>query len=84
MQINLFNKNTISCTFTYGKDCECIWDASPWAVKGYILNLIKWPPNLALEEVDFHMCNLWVQVHNLSQNKMNKLNAVKIGQYIGK
>lgn len=46
-------------------------------------------PHLSFDEVDFHWCHfclvsLLVQAHNLPRNKMNKANAVLLGQFIGK
>lgn len=37
-----------------------------------------------MEEIDFTKCKLWVQVHNLSPNRMNANNLLKIEKYIGK
>lgn len=84
VHIDLLDKNTISCKFVYDSDCERILESSPWVVKGCVLNLLRWPPTLSLEEIDFHHCKFWVQIHNLPLNKMNRANAELIGQVMGK
>lgn len=51
LHISALDRNIISCTFTYPQYMERILEADPWAVKGVVLNLLKWPPHLNLEEV---------------------------------
>lgn len=48
-----------------------------------MLNLLPWPPNLSLDEIDFTICPLWVQIHHLPPNRRNKENAIKIGNFTG-
>lgn len=65
IQITPPDTKTVSCTFKYAKDRDKITEVGPWAVKGAILNLKRWPPNRTIEEIDFSLCPLWVQIHNL-------------------
>lgn len=83
VRISMLEQNMISCHFSYAEDRDRILAKGPWAVKGAVLNLQKWPPHLPLEEIDFSTCIFWVQVHGLPLNKMNELNARKIGRFIG-
>lgn len=84
VQIASLDTNIISCTFSYSEDRDRILDKGPWAIKGFVLNLLKWPPHLLLKELDFSPCEFWVQVHNLPLNKMNLHNAETIGALVGK
>lgn len=40
VRITMLGPNTISCWFKYEVDCTRILEANPWAIKGYVLNLI--------------------------------------------
>lgn len=55
----------------------------PWSIKGALLNLKRWSPDLTLNEVSFSHCNFWIQIYNLPLNRRNKENLNKIGQYVG-
>lgn len=37
-----------------------------------------------MDEINFAQCAIWVQIHNLPLNKMNTLNAHRLGDFIGK
>lgn len=74
----------ISCTIKRKDDLEKIAETGPWNVKENILNQQKWKTKLTMEEIDFSRCNFWVQVHNLPPNRMNRENAMILGNYVGK
>lgn len=82
--IKALDRNMVSCTFLRSEDMDKIENSGPWAVKGALLNLQMWSPELNLKEVSFSHCNFWIQVHNLPPNRRNKENLCKIGNYIGK
>lgn len=54
------------------------------AVRRAALNLKLWDPELTLSELSFKDCAFWVQIHDLSPNRMNMNNATKLGKFIGK
>lgn len=83
LHITALDRNVILYTFTYLEDKDKILEMSQWVVKGVVLNLMWWPPHLHMEEIEFHKCAFCIQVHNLPFNKMNKQNALKIGQFLG-
>lgn len=76
-------QNTVSCTFKYAEDKQRIERAGPWSVKGHLLNLQHWDPSLSLNEVDFSVCKIWVQIHNLPPNRLNIENLQRIGKLLG-
>jgi len=60
-----------------------IMDNGPYNVKGALLVVKPWPPELAFEEVDLSSCAFWVQVHGLPLENMLAVNAIKIGKLFG-
>lgn len=84
VQINALDNNVVSCMFTYPADRDRILKLSSWAVKGFVFNLLPWHPHLNLAKINFALCPLWVQIHHLPLNKMNRLNAQRLGDFIGK
>jgi hypothetical protein len=56
----------------------------PWNVRGSLLLLQPWSPELAIDEVKLQFCAFWVQVHDLPRQFMTTKNAIKIGKGIGK
>jgi hypothetical protein len=61
-----------------------ILDLGPWNVRGSLLLLQPWTPELAITEIQLHLCPFWVQVHGLPCQNMAAVNSVIIGQRIGK
>ena len=56
----------------------------PWNVRGSLLLLQPWSPELAIDEVKLQFCTFWVQVHDLPRQFMIAKNAIKIGKGIEK
>lgn len=69
VQVSPTDKNMVTCTFQNAKDRQKIAESGLWSVKGSILNLKRWDPNLTYSEIDFSTCTLWVQIHNLPPNR---------------
>jgi hypothetical protein len=63
---------------------QSILDQGPWNVRGSLLLLKPWSPDLALDEVNLNLCSFWVQVHGLPGQNMAAVNAVIIAQRLGK
>jgi len=60
-----------------------IMDNGHYNIKGALLVVKPWPPELAFEEVDISSCAFWVQVHGLPLENMLAVNAIKIGKLFG-
>jgi hypothetical protein len=60
-----------------------IMDNGPYNIKGSLLVVKPWPPELTSKEVDLSSCAFWVQVHGLPLQNMMVVNAIKIGKLIG-
>jgi hypothetical protein len=56
---------------------------APWNIRGSLLLLQQWTPDLALEEINLHLCVFWVQVHGLPRQNMTSRNAIRIGKGLG-
>lgn len=50
--IKPIDRNLISCTFKRKADMDKIEETGPWSIKGALLNLKRWSPELSLDEVD--------------------------------
>lgn len=55
----------------------------PWNVKGALMVIKPWPPELTIDEVDLSSCAFWVQVHGLPLQNLTAVNAIKISKFIG-
>lgn len=55
----------------------------PWNVRGSLLILKPWSPELAFEEVELTVCPFWIQVHGMPIQNMTAINAIKIGKTLG-
>lgn len=73
----------VVCQFRKTEYRDRIAETGPWAVKGALLNLQQWPPNLTLEDVSFSHCNILIQIHNLPPNRRNRENICRIVNHIG-
>ena len=62
---------------------QSIISQSPWNVRGSLLLLQPWSPDLAIDEVKLQLCAFWIQVHKLSLQYMTTQNTIKIGKWIG-
>jgi hypothetical protein len=60
-----------------------ILDNGLWNIKGVLLVVKPWPPELSIEEVTLSTCVFWVQVHGLPLQNLTAVNAIKIGKLIG-
>jgi hypothetical protein len=60
-----------------------IIENGPWNVKGALLVIKPWPPELSIDEVDLSSCAFWVQVHGLPLQNLTAVNAIKIGKFLG-
>jgi hypothetical protein len=55
----------------------------PWNIRGSLLLLQQWSPELAIAEVELTKCAFWIQVHGLPRQNMTVRNAIRIGKAIG-
>lgn len=75
---------TIAFDFNSARDREQILDMAPWSVHDLSLNLKECRSNIRIEEIEFHIMQLWVQVYGLSFDMHNPDNAVQIADSIGR
>jgi hypothetical protein len=47
-----------------------IMELGPWNIKGSLLVLTPWTPDLTFEEVELFTCAFWVQIHGLPLQNM--------------
>ena len=81
--IEVLDSNKYLFTVSQESHYQSIISQGPWNVKGSLLLLQPWPPNLALDDVKLQFCAFWIQVHNLPFQFMTTTNAIKIGKDIG-
>ncbi|KAK2990333.1 hypothetical protein RJ640_003605 [Escallonia rubra] len=84
MKIRHIQGNIFSVSFNHEWDRKRIMDSRPWSIMNSHLVVREWPPNCAIEDVQFDYSPFWVRILGLPPNQMTKNNAVKIGSRIGK
>ncbi|XP_072081213.1 uncharacterized protein [Arachis hypogaea] len=76
--------NTYLFNFKNEEDAMKSYEEGPWRVDGHMLSLQWWRPELSFEEVSYNSLAIWIQVHALPLEKLNKNIAEKIGASLGK
>lgn len=52
----------------------------PWSIMNSLLVIQPVDEGVAISEIEFNTCPFWVQIHGLPVEKMNRANAITIGQ----
>jgi hypothetical protein len=60
-----------------------IMELGPWNIKGSLLVLKPWTPELTFDEVIPIHCPFWVQAHSLPLQNMTARNAISIAKSLG-
>jgi hypothetical protein len=63
---------------------DTILNQVPWNIRGSLLLLKQWSPELAITEIELTHCPFWVQIHGLPRPNMALQNAIVIGKALGK
>lgn len=72
-----------ACVFGSTLEKDKVISSSLWSIKGNILVIQQWTPNLAIDEVYFRYSPFWIQVHHIPLNRINMDNASRFRNYIG-
>lgn len=70
--------------FESHKDRDHVVDLSPWSIHGNCLNVKLCPDDVHVTDIDFSKMQTWVQVHGLSLEMMNEVNATIIANSMGR
>jgi hypothetical protein len=62
---------------------DTLLSQGPWNIRGSLLLLKLWSPELAITEIELTHCPLWVQIHGLPRHDMALKNAIMIGKALG-
>lgn len=75
-----------STTFEFDSywDKQQVMDISPWSIQGPSLNLNECTTNTCLEDIDFDVMQMWIQISGLSLEMFNGENARRIGESLGR
>ncbi|XP_016206210.1 uncharacterized protein LOC107646544 [Arachis ipaensis] len=60
------------------------YEGGPWRIEGHMLSLQLWSSNLSIDEVNYNQLPIWIQIHGLPYDKINKSNAEKIRAILGR
>lgn len=83
VRLSHLDRNLFSCAFESSQVRDKVLATCPWSIKGHLIILQTWSPDLALEELTFNFSPFWVQIHSIPLNRMNHENVVRFGNYIG-
>lgn len=61
-----------------------ILNSGPWNIENRLMNIVPWPRDLAIEEVDFSPIQFWVHIANLPLGMISEGSGWNIGRKIGK
>ncbi|RYR17604.1 hypothetical protein Ahy_B03g062307 [Arachis hypogaea] len=76
--------NSYLFNFKNEEDAMKCYEEGPWRVDGHMLSLQWWRPELSFEEISYNSLAIWIQVHALPLEKLNKNIAEKIGASLGR
>jgi hypothetical protein len=62
---------------------DTILRQGPWNIRGSLLQLKLWSPELAIAEIELTHSPFWVQIHGLPCPNMALKNAIMIGKALG-
>lgn len=79
VKLEQISLNVFLFSFKIVEDRNRVWNKRPWSINKAHLILREWPPDLALESIDFNSSTFWVQIHGLPLQYMSQENAIKIG-----
>ncbi|KAF7114636.1 hypothetical protein RHSIM_RhsimUnG0081100 [Rhododendron simsii] len=79
-----WNNNIFLFQFEDIEDKATILLDGPWSVMNSLLILKPLVEGLVVSSMDFSKCPIWVQIHGLPVEKMNRSNAITIGRRFGK
>lgn len=82
-EVNLLPAEHLLFTVFDAESVIKIMDNGPWNIKGDLLVVKPWPPELTNAEFILFTCAFWIQVHGLPLQNMTDVNASKIGKFIG-
>lgn len=65
------DEKTLAFEFDNERDREQILDLSPWSVQGHCLNLKVCRVDGCLEEMNFNLMQIWIQIYGQSLDMYN-------------
>lgn len=60
-----------------------ILESGPWNVDNRLFNVLPWPRDLVIEEVNFSGIKFWIQIHNVPLGVMTDGTARSIARRVG-
>ncbi|XVF04561.1 hypothetical protein REPUB_Repub05bG0094200 [Reevesia pubescens] len=75
LEVYELERNIFLFVFEEANDKMKVVCQGPWSVMDCLIVLKDWPTEATLEEIDFSLSEIWVQVHNLPVVYLTKQNA---------
>lgn len=63
---------------------KSILSSSPWNIDNRLMNIVPWPRDLAIEDVDFSPIQFWIHIKHLPLGMLSEGSGWNIGRRIGK
>lgn len=83
LEVEDLGNNAFLFTFSTHTVRDQILSGGPWNVRGQMLILKPWNPNLSIGEIDLFYTPVWIQIHGLPMFKMTERSTKNIGQLAG-
>lgn len=75
--------NAFMFTFAEEEEFNRILRGRPWSINGCLLSLMERVKYNSCEEIDFSLCPVWVQMHNVPVEAICLENTVATGGFVG-
>ncbi|KAL5548197.1 hypothetical protein UlMin_003428 [Ulmus minor] len=76
-------KNTFVLLFEAEEDKRMVLERRPWNVKGNLMLINEWDPDIPMKQIDFSKYALWVQAHGLPPKLVSRENVRQIAATVG-
>ncbi|KAK4259452.1 hypothetical protein QN277_005781 [Acacia crassicarpa] len=78
------DKNAFLFRFTRQEDYNRVLKGRPWSIQNVLLNIQPWDDYMVFQEVNFEWCPFWVQFHGLPHVAFDSVNAITLGNVVGR
>lgn len=82
--ITSLGNNVLLLTFDLETDAEKVLLREPWSYNRHLVVLQRFDGSKPAEEIEFHQCKFWIQIHDIPFKFMTPETTVEIGESIGR
>nr|XP_004293591.2 PREDICTED: uncharacterized protein LOC101309803 isoform X2 [Fragaria vesca subsp. vesca] len=84
IQVFMVNDRLYSIVVKQEEIAKQIVNSGPWNIDDRLMNVVPWPRELAIEDIDFSPIQFWIQIHFLPLGMLSEGSARNIGRKVGR